>query len=123
MKILLSLHNKHIQNIKKGYKRFEFRTVEAKKFNENEIIVYATAPISKVVGLLKISQVHIDNPENIWKITHDYSCIEEQAYFDYYGNKNKVIAYEIEEFIEFIEPKELVEFGLTCAPQSFVYIK
>jgi len=123
MKILMSIHNEHIQNIKNGNKRFEFRKVEARKFSENEIYIYATAPISKVVGVARISKVHIDTPKNIWKFTKDYSGVDKKFYYDYYKNKNKAIAYEIYDYTEFNEPKELIEFGISAAPQSFVYIK
>lgn len=123
MKILMSIHNKHIKNIKNGNKKFEFRKVEARRFSENEIFIYATAPISKVVGFAKIGKVHVDTPKNIWKFTKDFSGVDEKFYYDYYENKNKAIAYEIEYYIEFEKPKELAEFGIYSAPQSFVYIK
>ncbi|PPE05399.1 ASCH domain-containing protein [Williamsoniiplasma lucivorax] len=123
MKILMSIHNEHIKNIKNGNKKFEFRKVEAKKFNDNEIFIYATAPISKVVGVAKIKKVHINTPEKIWEFTKDFSGIDNRFYDNYYENKKKAIAYEIENYIEFDQPKSLIDFGLSCAPQSFAYIK
>jgi len=66
MKILMSIHNEYIEKIKNKTKRYEFRKVEAKYFNESgEMLVYATAPISKVVGKAKIKKIHVGTPENI----------------------------------------------------------
>ncbi|MGL4617108.1 MAG: hypothetical protein ACRCUM_02620, partial [Mycoplasmoidaceae bacterium] len=59
MNILISIHNNHIEKIKNGNKKFEFRKVIAKKFNGDEIYLYATKPISKVVGVIKISKIHV----------------------------------------------------------------
>ncbi|WP_338984491.1 hypothetical protein [Spiroplasma endosymbiont of Diplazon laetatorius] len=123
MKILMSIHSEHIENIKSGNKRFEFRKVEARKYSPSEIFVYATAPVSKVVGIAKIGKIHIDTPKNIWKFTKEFSGVDKNFYYHYYQNKNKAIAYEIDEYIEFEEPRELEDFGVSCAPQSFVYIK
>ncbi|AXK51783.1 hypothetical protein [Spiroplasma alleghenense] len=123
MKILMSIHNEHINNIKSGNKKFEFRKVEAKQFNDKEIFMYATAPISKVVGVAIIKKVHVDTPKNIWEFTKNFSGIDSSFYYSYYDKKEKAVAYEIEEYIEFDRPKDLLEFGLSCPPQSFAYIK
>ncbi|PPE06387.1 hypothetical protein [Mesoplasma corruscae] len=123
MRILLSIHNTHIQKIKSGHKKFEFRKVEAKKFIGNEILIYATSPISKVVGIAKIRKTHIGTPDKIWKFTKEFSGVNKNFYYQYYDNKNKAIAYEIESFIEFSIPKELSDFGVSHPPQSFIYIK
>lgn len=122
MKILMSIHQQHLENIKNNIKKYEFRKVEAKKLNEKEILLYVTFPISKIVGLIKIKNIYIDTLENIWKLTKKYAGINKEFYYSYYKNKAKAIAYEIEEFIEFKKPKELSEYKLKCAPQLFVYI-
>ncbi|CRX36813.1 / / hypothetical protein / 248808:249182 Forward [Candidatus Hepatoplasma crinochetorum] len=123
MKILMSIHLEHIENIKNKIKKFEFRKVEAKKWNEKEIILlYVTFPISKIIGSIKIKKVHIDTPEKIWTLTKEYAGINEEFYYKYYKNKNKAIAYEIEYFREFKKPKKLSDFKLSYPPQSFVYI-
>lgn len=88
--------------------------MKARKFNENEIFIYATAPISKVVSIAKIGKVYIDTPKNIWKFKKDFSGVDKRFYYDYYENKNKAVAYEIEGYIE---------FELSCVLRSFVYIK
>jgi len=125
MKILMSIHEEFIEKIKSGDKKFEFRKVEAKQFDleSGEILVYATSPISKVVGIAKISKVLIDTPEKIWKHTKKFSGVDKEFYYSYYENKDKAVAYEIASYTEFETPKDLAEFGVAYAPQSFIYLK
>ncbi|QGS51479.1 hypothetical protein [Spiroplasma tabanidicola] len=87
MKLLISIHNEHIENIKKGHKKFEFRKVIGRQFNENEIYFYATYPTSKVVGVAKIKKVHIDKPSVIWDIAKNFSGVDKEFYYSYYHNK------------------------------------
>jgi predicted transcriptional regulator len=52
----------------------------------------------------------------------DYSW-ELDEFLDYYGKEKTLYAWHIEDLIIYDEPKELSEFGLTKAPQSWCYIK
>lgn len=122
MKILMSIHQEHLENIKKNIKKYEFRKVEAKKLDEKEIILYVTFPVSKIIGIIEIEKIHIDTPKKIWKLTKKNAGINKKLYFDYFKNKEKAIAYEIKKFKEFEKPRELSEYKITHPPQSFIYI-
>lgn len=51
--VLLSIKPTYVQRIFEGSKKYEFRRVIFKENNIDKIIVYASAPISKIVGILQ----------------------------------------------------------------------
>ena len=42
--------------------------------------------------------------------------------FSYYAGKDKAIAYKLKDVIVYDTPKELSDYGISQAPQSFVYL-
>jgi predicted transcriptional regulator len=61
-------------------------------------------------------------PEEVWARTHRYSGISKQFFDEYYSGKTRAIAYELGEVSLYRRPKALAELGISCAPQSFVYV-
>lgn len=120
-KILLSINPKHVENIFNGNKKYEYRKIRCKK-NVDKIIIYSTAPIMKVVGEATVKKVIEDTPENIWEMTHCESGINLEFFRKYYEGRKKAVAYQLSSIIEYDSPKNLSEYGLKMAPQSFSYI-
>lgn len=120
-KILLSINPEHVKNILNGSKSYEYRKTVCKK-EVTEIVIYATAPIKKVVAEVGIDEILIDNPKNIWEITQYKSGITRDFYDDYYKGKDTAVAYKLGKLNAFTEPKKLTDYGIHSAPQSFVYI-
>ena len=86
------------------------------------IIVYSSSPIQKVVGELKIKQVLYDKKSIIWNKTNRYGGITKIKYDKYYENCGYAVAYEIEKTILYDKQKDLKDFNVRTAPQSYVYI-
>ncbi len=120
-KILLSIKPEHVENIMNKRKLYEFRKIKCKEKVE-QIVIYATAPVSKVVAEVEVVEVIEDIPEEVWKITEKFSGISKEYFEKYYQNKNKAVAYKLGFVKPFRKPKQLIEFGVTTAPQSFVYL-
>lgn len=120
-KILLSINPEHVENIFNGSKEYEFRKIKCKK-DVDKIIIYSTAPVMKVVGEAKVERIIEGNPSEVWEQTKKKSGIDESFYFDYYKDKAKAVAYKLFEVVKYTVPKELSSFGLSNAPQSFVYL-
>ena len=120
-KILLSINPEHVENILTGTKQYEFRKVKCKE-KIDKILIYSTAPVMKVVGEVEVVDVIVSNPNEVWNETSQYSGISKQFFDDYYKNKSRAIAYKLGKVVKYDRPLELSEFGLTAAPQSFVYI-
>jgi len=120
-RMLLSINPEHVENILLGIKRFEFRKVRCKS-DVDKIIIYATAPKKMVVAEAVVEDIIEGDIEAVWDITCEYSGISYDFYTSYYEGKDKAIAYKLCDVRKYKEPKPLSDFGLRCAPQSFVYL-
>ncbi len=120
--ILLSINPNHVENILNGTKRYEFRKIACKR-HVDKILIYSTNPIMKVVGEAEVEDVLIDNPEVIWKKTEKKSGIDKIFFDRYYENREQAVAYKLKNVVKYSEPKELKEYGISSAPQSFQYIE
>ena len=120
-KMLLSINPEFVTKIFDGSKKFEFRKVKCK--NEiTSILIYETSPTMKVVGEATIKSVLVGPPEEIWNTTYLNAGIS-KAFFDkYYNGKKLAIAYELNNIIRYERPKPLSDFGVSKAPQSFIYV-
>lgn len=120
--ILLSINPSHVENILKGTKRYEFRKKACKR-HVDKILIYSTTPIMKVVGEAEVEDILIDEPEAIWKKTEKKSGIDKSFFDKYYENREQAVAYKLKNVIAYQEPKDLKDYGVSCAPQSFQYIE
>ena len=123
MKVLLSIKPEFVKKIFSGEKRYEFRKVIFKSKDIKTVVIYASSPISKIVGELTIETIIKDSPEMIWGQTKDYAGITEDFFKRYFKGKNKAYAIEIKRCIKYQRPIELNEIGVKRAPQSFMYLK
>lgn len=120
-RILLSINPEHVDNILTGKKMYEFRKIQCKE-KVDKIVIYSTFPVMKVVGEADVDDVIVDKPESVWNITSEYSGITKLFFDKYYKNKDKAVAYKLSNVIKYEQPKSLSNYGIKCAPQSFVYI-
>ena len=121
-KILISIKPEYVNEILSGRKKYEYRKVKAKKDNIDKMIIYATAPIMKVVAEIEILSILEDSPDSVWECTKKYSGISKSFYDKYYENRDVAIAYQLGKIKKYNRPKELSELGILHSPQSFVYI-
>lgn len=120
--VLMAIKPEYVNKIFSGEKKYEYRKRVCKE-NVDKVIVYSSSPVKKVVGELIIKQVLCDKKDNIWNKTKMYGGIDKNKYDKYYKNSNTAVAYEIEKTFLYNEPKELKDYGIKAAPQSYVYIK
>ena len=121
-RILISIKPEYIDKIFDGSKKFEYRKTLCRQ-NIDTIIMYSTYPVMRVVGEIQITSIIEDTPDTVWQKTKDFSGITKQFFDKYYSGKNQAIAYKIGKVTKYNKPLKLSDFGLTHAPQSFVYIK
>ena len=120
-KILLSINPVHVENILAGTKQYEFRKIKCKE-KVDKIIIYSTSPIMKVVGEAEVLDVLVSSPDNVWDETSEHSGITKGFFDEYYQNRDRAVAYHLGNVRKYEKPKELSEFGIKFAPQSFVYL-
>jgi len=119
--ILMSINPEHVENIMNGKKLYEFRKRGCKR-KVDKIIIYSTTPVMKVVGEAEVEGILVDRPSEIWKVTNKKAGINKIFFDRYFNNREEAVAYKLRNIIEYSIPKELKEFGVQTAPQSYQYI-
>jgi predicted transcriptional regulator len=121
-RVLLSINPPFVRSILDGTKRYEYRRVRCSKEIDG-MMIYCTSPVCKIVAEAEVTDVITGDPEEVWRITHEASGISKEFFDRYYGGRDEAVAYAIGRVHEFPEPKDLSEYGVSRAPQSFVYLE
>lgn len=119
--IVFSIKPHYAEMIFSGIKGFEFRTTKCLR-NVEKAYVYATSPLSAIIGEFRIKSILESNPKEIWGLTKNRAGITKEEYEKYYTGRTKAIAYEICCAKKYREPISLNKFGISRAPQSYLYI-
>jgi predicted transcriptional regulator len=119
--MLLSIKPQYAKVILEGKKQYEFRKSKPKN-GVDRIIFYASSPQKQVVGEAAIDKILEGTPKEIWEIAKTAAGITRKFYFSYYAGKDKAIAYKLKDVKIYETPKELSDYGVRQAPQSFVYL-
>lgn len=122
-KILMSIKPEYVEQILSGKKKYEYRKIKAKRKNIEKMIIYSTYPVMKVVAEVDILSIIEDSPNNLWKQTKFESGVAKEFYNKYYKNRDCAIAYELGNVKVYDKPKDLNEYGIKYAPQSFIYLE
>lgn len=122
MKVLLSIKPQFALKIFDGSKKFEFRKSIFKNSNINTVVVYASAPLQKVIGEFTIDEIIEEQPDILWEKTKKHSGITKDFFDEYFFNRDKAFAIKVKEVNRYQEPLNLIDFDINFAPQSFVYL-
>ena len=122
MKIMMSIKTEYTDKIFDGIKLYELRKKTLKE-NVDTIIVYSSGKAKKVIGEFKIEKIIKDSPENIWNLGEKVLGIDKKSFFNYFKNSQYAYAIKVKDVIKYNLPKDLSDFGIKKAPQSFCYIK
>lgn len=120
--LLLSIKPEYVEKILQGEKKYEYRKRLAKE-DVSYIYVYSTAPSMKVVASVHIDGHLSDSPTALWEKTKAAAGISRAKFRDYFHGCKTAYAYELGKVEIFEFPKNLSDFGVAVAPQSFVYIE
>jgi predicted transcriptional regulator len=123
MNVLLSIKPEFANKIFDGTKKYEYRRVVFKNKKVNKIIVYASAPVSKVIGEFDFEKVLQDKPELLWQSTKNDSGITKEYFCKYFNGKETGFAIKVNNTYRYKKPLNLAKaYGLR-PPQSFCYLK
>ena len=120
-KMLLSIKPEYVDKIVSGKKKYEFRKFHCHE-DVDTIVIYATAPIKKVVAEVTLMDIIEGDVEYVWHKTKGFGGILEKDYKAYYEGRKGAIAYQLGKVTLYDEPMELKDLGLDYVPQSFAYI-
>ena len=123
MKVILSIKPHFAEKIFNGSKKFEFRRTIFRNPSVKRVIVYASAPISKIVGEFEIEEILHNELDSLWGSTKCCSGITEDYFFNYFNGKDYGFALKIKRAKKYKNSYSIKErFGL-FPPQSFAYVR
>jgi Uncharacterized conserved protein len=122
MNVLLSIKPEFVNKIFSGDKKYEYRKTIFKRKDINKVVVYATAPISRIVGEFEIESILFDDVNSLWEETKAHSGIDKEFFFEYFTEKEKGYAIKIKSYEKYQRSRELGDVYYSVPPQSFAYI-
>jgi len=121
--VLLSIKPEFALAIFSGEKQFEFRKTIYRKHSVSQVYVYASAPISKVIGAFHVEEIIKRHPEALWQETSHGAGITEEYFSEYFAGCETGYALRIKNAERFEELRDLKRmFGIRHPPQSFRYV-
>lgn len=122
MDVLLSIKPKYADLIIDGKKKFEFRKTRFNKDKIDNVLIYSTSPVKKIIGRVTIGNILEGHPKNIWKKCHKHSGLTKEEFFTYFADKEIAYALSIEDVEHFAKPIDpYIEFDGFVPPQSYCY--
>ena len=119
--ILLSIKPEYVERIFEGTKKYEFRKHLAQK-NISKIIIYSTFPEMKIVGEVQVVSTLSMAKTPLWEVTKKEAGISRSKYRKYFEKCHTAHAYVLGNTKKYDTPKTLAEYGISQAPQSFIYL-
>lgn len=125
MDALLSIKPEFGEKILEGEKEYEFRkTVFKDPSKVDNIIMYASSPVQRIIGFFSISKVIEGRPEDLWNRFKDQSGIDDRGRFlDYFAGRKTGYAIEIENVVPLSQPVDPSSYiDDFQPPMSFNYV-
>lgn len=123
MKVILSIKPIYAEKILNGEKTFELRKSIFKKTNINKVIIYASSPISKIIGEFEIESILHDEINELWKKTKKDNGVEKDFFNEYFENREKGYAIKIKNTKRYKVFYNIYDKYGIKAPQSFSYLE
>ncbi len=123
MNAIMSIKPCFCDSIFKGLKRYEYRKRVFKHADMDKVYIYASKPISKIVGYFTIKRIIDDTPSMIWSQTHEHGGITKKQFQEYFQGHSVAHAIEIDEVVKLdtpFEPKEAIKDF--TPPQNYMYV-
>jgi predicted transcriptional regulator len=121
--VLLSIKPRFAESIFQGKKCYEFRRIIFKRNGVQKIVVYASAPICRVIGEFDIEAIVEADTYSLWQQTQTLSGITREYFDEYFSGRQRGYAIKIANPKLYDRPLELKEnFNIKRPPQSFLYL-
>ena len=122
MKVLLSIKPKYAELILSGEKKYEFRRTIFINTKVKKVLIYASSPVSKVVGEFEIEGILSISVSELWLATMEHAGIDKEYFENYFSGKEIGHAIKVKKPKRYSKYKKLQEFNVKRPPQSFAYI-
>lgn len=122
--VLISIHPEYAQKILAGEKKLEFRRRWTRQ-PVKTLILYATAPIQRIVGIATVGGVTQGTPNELWHLTKQHDGgISRPKLLDYFKNTKTGVAIQLGKITPVpggIDPRTCLGRDFR-PPQSFRYL-
>ena len=121
-RVVLSIKPEYAMRIFSGQKHFEYRKVIFRSPDVRSVVVYASAPLSQVIGEFEVVRIHHEDVVALWRQTGDRGGISRESFISYFRDQERGFAIEVGSRTLYEEPQDLASgFGMR-PPQSFAYL-
>lgn len=118
----MSIHPRYADEIMSGTKRVEFRKRPVGD-DVTHVMIYATAPVSAVIGAFSVAGQETMEPESLWSRFHTVAGITKRRFFDYFSGRAIGTGIMVNEVFRPDAPLSLShDLGVTRPPQSYQYL-
>lgn len=122
--VLLSIKPRFAELILSGSKCVEFRRSWAKQ-NVDTIVLYSSAPVQKIVGIVEVKKIVVASPTSLWKMsTEKGGGLTRDELRTYFAGKLKGVAVLLGKVsipMQQIDPSSVIKNFVP--PQSFRYLE
>lgn len=119
----MAIHPEYAEAILDGRKQVEFRKRPLAS-DVTLVVVYATAPVKKIVGEFRVAGHTIAHPSKVWARLHSIGEIDRSAFDAYYADADRAVAIMVGAASRYRRPIGLAELSpAPPPPQSFYYIQ
>ena len=120
--VLLPIKPRYATQVMDGSKRVEFRRRPFGRLPE-WIVVYASAPVQRVLGCFRVGRVDTDSPASLWERYSDVGGIQSADFWAYFGDRDRGTALCVDTVLTLRRPLSLADLdGSLRAPQSYKYL-
>lgn len=119
---LMAIHPRYAEAILDGSKTVEFRK-RALASDITHVLIYATSPVSRVIGKFSVKEIVDGTPAEIWHHYGTQGCIEQADFQAYYAHSNRAVGLLVESAERLSDEIPLSDFEpVPAVPQSFSYL-
>ena len=119
--ILLSIKPEYVAKIFDHTKMYEFRKRIPQR-PVDKVVVYSSNPEQHIVGEFEVLETIKMKPTPLWETTKRVAGITRAKYREYFHGCETAYAFKIGSTLLYETPKELKDYGICNAPQSFIYL-
>lgn len=123
MKVILSIKPKYAHKILEGNKTYELRKNIFKNSEIKTVLIYASAPISKIIGEFEIDNIIHLELDKLWNAVKDKAEVDKEFFDEYFASKQKGYAIAIKNVKKYKTSIDISDKYGIKAPQSFAYVK
>ena len=119
---LMPIHPGYANGILDGTKGAEFRKRQLAP-DIKRIVIYATAPISRIIGEFTIGETVLGSPDEIWRAFGSTGQISESSFHKYFEARETAVAFVVTRAHRYPESIALADLNPRPGiPQSTIYL-